>query len=62
MDLLAPIVPTLLATDLVVLADWLSTMPALGFGFLPERTRKLSRNAALSRSKVPSMRHLLNQW
>ena len=46
----------------VVLTDWESTMPALGSGFLHNRARKLWRNAALSRSHVPSMRHVLNQW
>jgi len=45
----------------VVLADWESTMAALGCGFLPNRARKISRNAALSRSQVPSMRQARNQ-
>src|SRR5215216_4378783 len=36
-----------------------STIPALGWTFLPERFRRRSRNAAFSRSKVPSMRHFL---
>src|ERR671916_1742375 len=45
----------------VVFADCESTMPALGCGFLPERTRKTWRRAAFSRSHVPSMRHFLNQ-
>ncbi len=35
-------------------------MPALGSAFLPKRVRSRSRSAALSRSKVPSVRHLPN--
>src|SRR5215203_6607516 len=38
----------------VVLADCESTTPALGCRFLLSRTRKRSRRAALSRSKVPT--------
>jgi hypothetical protein len=37
-----------------------SAMPALGRGSLPRRLRSCSRKAALSRSKVPSARHLPN--
>jgi hypothetical protein len=44
----------------VVLVVWESAIPTLGRGFLPKRLRSRSRNAALSRSKVPSMRHLPN--
>jgi hypothetical protein len=43
------------------LADWESAMPALGSGFLPKRVRNRSRSEALSRSKVPSVLHFLNQ-
>jgi hypothetical protein len=47
------------------LADWESAMPALGSGFLPKRARKRSRSEArseaLTRSKVPSVLHFLNQ-
>jgi hypothetical protein len=46
----------------VVLTDWESTMAALGWGSLPNRARKASRNAALRRSQVPSMRQARNQW
>jgi len=35
-------------------------MPALGSGFLPKRLLSRSRNAALSRSTVPSVLHLPN--
>ena len=45
----------------VVLSDWESTIDALGLGSLPSRTRKSSRNSALRRFHVPSMRHLLKQ-
>src|SRR5829696_5749612 len=45
----------------VVLVVWESTIPALGSGSLPRRTRKSSRSSAFKRSQVPSMRHLLNQ-
>src|SRR5215218_3325937 len=44
----------------VLFEDWESAIPALGSEFLPKRLRTRSRNAALSRSKVPSMRHLPN--
>jgi hypothetical protein len=44
----------------VVFADWESAIPALGSGSLPERARNRSRSAALSLSKVPSVRHLPN--
>jgi hypothetical protein len=39
----------------VVLMLWESAMPALGSGSLPKRLRNSSRNAALSRSKVPTL-------
>jgi hypothetical protein len=51
---------TNLTLTAVVLADWESTTPALGCGFLLSRRRKRSRSAVLSRSQVPSVRHLLN--
>jgi hypothetical protein len=60
-DLLATIVTPLLPAHPVVFADWESTMPALGFGFLPTCDRKLSRNPEFRCSHVPSMGHLLNQ-
>jgi hypothetical protein len=44
----------------VLLEDWESAIPPLGSGFLPKRLRTRSLNAALSRSKVPSMRYLPN--
>ena len=58
--LTAVVAPRLTPTP-VVLADWESTTPALlDCGCLPERsTLKRSRNAALSRSQVPSILHLL---
>jgi hypothetical protein len=55
-DLLASIVTPLFpayrgALDL----PWESTMPALGCGSLPRRTRNRSRMARLIRSQVPSL-------
>jgi hypothetical protein len=44
----------------VVLVVWESAMPVLGSGLLPNRARERSRSAALSRSNVPSRRHLPN--
>ena len=52
--------PTPLATPLVLVV-WEWAMPVLGSAFLPKRLRNSSRRAALSRSKVPSMRHFLNR-
>jgi hypothetical protein len=45
----------------VVLVVWESAMPGLDSGALPKRARNSLRRAALSRSKVPSLRHFLNQ-
>ena len=38
----------------VVLADWLSRMAAVGWGWRPARCRTRSRSSSLSRSQVPS--------
>lgn len=43
------------APTAVVLTLWLSTMPALGCGFLPKRTRALRRSASCSSSQVSSL-------
>ena len=43
----------------VVLADCESIIPALGWGFLPSRTRKRSRSAVFSCSHTPSMCQIL---
>jgi hypothetical protein len=60
-NLLVAVVSSLFAADSGALSeDWESAIPALGSGFLPKRLRTRSLNAALSRSKVPSMRHLPN--
>ena len=60
-NLLVAVVSSLFAADSgALLEDWESAIPALGSGFLPKRLRTRSLNAALSRSKVPSMRHLPN--
>src|SRR5215216_2740103 len=44
---------------LVVFTDWVSRIPALGWGLRPVRTRSLSRSTALIFSQVPSKRHSL---
>ena len=48
-----------LAAHPVVLADCESIVPALGWGFLPNRTRKRSRSAVFSCSHTPSMCQIL---
>jgi hypothetical protein len=58
-DLLGPIVTRSLPPTPVVLIDWLSTIVALGLGFLFRRTLTRSRRAECILSQVPSMRHLL---
>ena len=44
---------------LVVFTDWVSSIPALGWGSRPALVRILSRNVALIFSQVPSRRHIL---
>jgi hypothetical protein len=43
----------------VLFTDWESTIPALGWGFVPNLARNASRSAAFRRSKVPSTRQVL---
>jgi len=44
---------------LVVFTDWVSRMPALGWGSRPALVRVFSRSTALIFSQVPSKRHIL---
>jgi len=53
---LAPSYPRSVPPIPVVLTDWLSTMPALGWGFLCRRTLTRSRKAEYILSHVPSKR------
>jgi len=53
---LAPSYPRSVPPTPVVLTDWLSTMPALGWGFLCRRTLTRSRKAEYILSHVPSKR------
>ena len=57
--LLASVISAFLAAYPLVLIDWESTIPALGWGLRPSLTRKRSRMTRLILSQVPSMHHFL---